>query len=32
MSEIARERGIEISRENLAQLDAIWDEIKAEEN
>ena len=32
LSQIAQERGIEICKENLDALDAIWDEIKAAEN
>ena len=32
LSQIAQERGIEISKDNLDALDAIWDEIKAAEN
>lgn len=32
LSRIADERGIDICKENLDQLDAIWDEVKAGEN
>lgn len=32
LSSIAKERGIEISKENLDRLDAIWDEVKSMEN
>ncbi len=32
LSELARERGIEISSENLDKLDEIWNEVKASDN